>query len=291
MKKSRLALFLGGTLLLSALPALAADAPSLRIVTTGHPNPVAYRKNIEIALHACQLRLGLPLSTAGLPSEGELADFKVQVSERLLDGPLAASYETTSELMPDPGQGCRLRVAHYFHVEIDRSCAWRLYGGSGLLGPDGPGSPSPLTEERSEVSDCKPMATARPRSAAAQDKAPRQDAGLGRRCIWNSHVLALMMGEAPADPGEGGCLLAEMPVYPYSSWQGDRRSVALFHHLNDTTLAGNRFSEIFGAAAGATDARLTAFDKGLRIPAERFQRAGAKAFLEQPRWTELGDAR
>ena len=112
-----------------------------------------------------------------------------------------------------------------------------------------------------------------------------------RHCIWDTHVLALLIGQAPTAPGEGSCLLADLPTYPTSSWQGHKRSVALFHHLNDTTRGGNRFSDLIGAAAAATDSRLTAFERGTRIPAERFSRTGAEAFLSQPQWTELGDSK
>lgn len=270
-------------------PALAADmpAPSLRIVSAGLPDAEAYRRNIEVAQEACQLTLKLPRSKTGLPSEATLAAFRVQETEQLLDGPMAALYETMNEIMPDPGQGCRLRVAHRFSVHIDKTCSWRLYGHSGLIGTDGPGTPAPLREEPGAVPDCQPLAKVRPATVAAEAKAPRQDAGLGQQCVWDSHVLELLRGSAPTGPGEGGCLLAGMPTYPYSSYQGQRRRVSLMHHLDDTTRGGTRFSKAIGAAAGVVDARMTAFEKGIRIPADRFTRKGAETFLSQPRWTEL----
>lgn len=269
----------------------AEPPPSLRIVTSGAPNPTAYQQNIAVALEACQLKLGLPRNSAGLPSESVLAAFKLREEERLLDGPMAAVYETLSEVMPDASQGCKLRVARRYRVEIDKTCAWRLYGHSGLLGPDGPGRPAPLTEERSEVPDCKPMAKARPATAAAQAKAPRHAVGLGQSCIWDSHILAVMVGEPLKEVGEGGCQWADMPVYPFTSYQGANRSVPLAHHLDDTTRAGTRLSKAIGSVAAVVDARLTAFDKGSRISPDRFSKAGAEAFLAQPRWVNLGDAK
>ncbi len=266
-----------------------ASAPSLRIVSEGHPDAKAYRDNIAVALEACQLKLGLPRSTAGLPSEAFLSTFKVRQEERLFDGPLAASYETQSEITPDPSQGCKLRVARSFGLQIDKSCEWRLYGNSGLLGEDGPGRSSPLTEERTSQPDCKVSATIRPGLAAAQAKAPRHNAGLGQQCIWDGEVMAILAGETPKDAAEGGCLLAEMPIYPYSSYQGRHRTVALTHHLNDETRGGTKLAKHFGAVAGIFNARLVSFDKGLRIPADRFSRSGAEAFLAQPRWVNLGD--
>ncbi|MGM9516114.1 hypothetical protein ACS5PK_17830 [Roseateles sp. DB2] len=279
-------------LLMAAGTGWAAEtAPSLRIVTTGHPDPAAYQQNIAVALEACQLKLGLPLSRAGLPPEHLLAAFKLREEERLLDGQMAAVYETMSEVMPDASQGCKLRIARRYRVEIDKTCSWRMYGHSGLLGPDGPGRPSPLTEERSEVPACKPMATVRPATAAAQAKAPRHDAGMGQSCIWDSHTMALLVGEPLKDKGEGGCQWADMPVYPFTSYQGSRRSVPLAHHLDDTTRAGTRLSKAVGAVAAIVDARLTTFEKGGRIAAERFSKAGAESFLAQPRWVNLGDVK
>lgn len=279
------------TLAMTGAACADAAAPSLRIVTEGRPNPKAYRDNIAVALEACQLKQGLAKSSAGLPSESFLASFKVKEEERLLDGPLAATYETQSEITPDPSQACKLRIARSFHVQVDKSCEWRLYGNSGLLGEDGPGHASPLTEERTGVPGCKVMATIRPGLAAAQAKAPRHDAGLGQKCIWDGEVMAILAGESPKDAAEGSCLLADLPVYPYSSYQGRHRNIALTHHLTDDTRGGTQLAKHVGAVAGIFNARLASFEKGRRIPADRFSRSGAEAFLAQPRWVNLGDVK
>lgn len=267
--------------------ASAADAPSLRIVTVGYPNAEAYRRNIEVALQACQLEKKLPLNSAGVPSVATLAQFKVQETEHLLDGPLAATYETPHEVMPDPSQGCRPRVVHHFDVKVDKTCAWRLYGHSGLIGTEGPGTPAPLKEEPSGVRACQTEPKNRPATVAAEAKAPRTDAGFGQKCFWDSHVLEIMLDKPPTGPGEGACLLADLPTYPTTTYQGSRRRVSLMHHLNDTTRGGIRFSEAFGATAGFSDATLAIFEKGVKIPAERFARKGAEAYLAQPRWSDL----
>ena len=51
-------------------------------------------------------------------------------------------------------------------------------------------------------------------------------------------------------------VLADLPTYPTTTYQGSRRRVSLMHHMNDTTRGGIRFSQAFGATAGFSDATL-----------------------------------
>lgn len=276
----------------SVTPALALDEPpSLRIVTEGHPKTASYRKNIALALHACQVSQGLPRSDAGLPSEAELSAFRMEVRERLLDGPLAALYITASEVMPDPGKGCKLRVARNYRVEIDRTCSWYLSGGASAFDVGGPGVAEPLTEERSRPSNCQSKPETRPGVAAALAKAPRHSAPLGQSCIWDSDVDALLGGQPASSSKTGACQWAEMPVYPYTDYRGQPRPVGLLLALDDGTRAGTALSAALGAVAASFKNELTVFERGRPIAKDRFSRAGAEAFLTRPRWTELGDAK
>ncbi len=276
----------------AALPALAADAPpSLRIVIEGRPQPASYRKNISLALHVCQLSKGLPKSDAGLPSEAELANFKMEVEERLLDGPMAGRYVTRSEVMPDPSQACKLRVARNYWVEIDKTCSWQLKGGASVFETDGPGRAMPLTEERYGGPGCTPTPKIRPAIAAAEAKAPRHAAGLGAQCVWDSDVMAILSGTPTGSRPEGGCQWADMTVYPYADYRGQKRAVYLTHELSDETRGGTRLSDQLGGVAAAFKGQLVAFDKDAPIAKERFNRSGAESFLGRPRWVELGDAK
>lgn len=274
----------------STPPAEDGDAPPIRIVTTGHAPVAQLRDQLEPQLLLCRTKLGLPAEPLGMPSDAALARVASTESEELFDGPRYAQYEITRNLLPDDKDGCQVKVLQQFSVKLETSCDRQWTARAGALDFD----VEPMKSEELVHSQDEAMAKASPCSArnhmsaetlAALKKTSRQPAGLGVQCQWSTeldlHIAEALTGTKAAeeDPLSGSCYYADLPEYPYTSYQGNPRSVSV--QMRMPHRAGDTFRPP-GIAVGILDQRLKDFSIGTAIPAGRFSHGQAEAFVKQP---------
>ncbi len=262
-------------------------APAVRVVTVGHAPTSQLRDQLEPLLMLCRKQLNLPAEPSGMPSDAALARVASIETEVLMDGPRYAKYQTTRNLLPDDQDGCKVKVLRQFTVELESSCDRRWYGTAGS--PSFKPTPMKSSElvytqdaEQARTSPCQVRVEPTAEQVAAWKQTSRQPAGQGAQCLW-SNELGLHMGGAKAgahpDPHSGSCYAADLPDYPFTTYQGKRRSVSLKFRM--ARLPGDSFRPP-GIVAGLIDQELKEFSVNAAIPEGRFSRAQAEAFLKQP---------
>lgn len=262
-------------------------APAVRVVTAGHAPTSQLRDQLEPLLTLCRKQLNLPAEPSGMPSDAALARVASIETEVLLDGPRYAKYQTTRNLLPDDQDGCKVKVLRQFTVELESSCDRRWYGTAGS--PSFKPTPMKSSElvytqdaQQARTSPCQVRVEPTAEQVAAWKQTSRQPAGQGAQCLW-SNELGLHMGGAKAgahpDPHSGSCYAADLPDYPFTTYQGKRRSVSLKFRM--ARLPGDSFRPP-GIVAGLIDQDLKEFSMDAAIPEGRFSRTQAEAYLQQP---------
>jgi hypothetical protein len=262
----------------------------LHLRRVGHGNVEGLKLNIGVSIEACRTAKKLPLNAPKiLPPDDYLAKLVTAEEEEFFDGGRWAQYGTQRSVLADPSSGdCRLALFTSRGVRIEQTCESRY---SAVM---------PTTQEMADPEDPKPpkaeVSTGPGGNCRKKPKAlptqglPTENAGEGTLCIWFADATAAMMRTAGLkSPGHDAktqdfCLYARQPEY---FWRGHVRQVVLKSSGSDESLAGNDISEIFGEVRGQSNQRLAEFSDGRPIPPERFSRAGAEAFLNQPAKTPL----
>ena len=238
----------------------------------------------------CRLQLHLPPSDKDLPSQAALARITRIDTEELFDGPLYAQYRTTRNLLADDKDGCKIKVYQMYSAPLETSCARRWSGSAGSHGIDvkpmrTTEDTSPLAPKIRGLAHCDLTVTIKPDLAEALQKTSRQSAGLGASCLWSNETSAHLAEAASGRPApeevplSGSCYFADLPYYPYTTYKGSRRRVVLQVRLPRRT--GDPYLPI-GMAYGTLNYGLKEFSIGTPIPASRFSRSAAEAFLQQP---------
>lgn len=278
---------------------LAAEPLGTRVVRAGYANVQALKANIETSVSFCQTKLGLPLVPVEPPSDSYLQALEIfRIQEDFL-GPLNARYEVQSSVAADLQGGCKLSLFQHRRVEIQRSCDWRLFGQTPLLGQllDGDSNvpaTSQLDRERMPADMAAQCAVTQ--QAVTVKDLPQDSAGLGQACVWWDAAItaqslrsAGLAGPAPSNQPKAGdfCVYARKPVHRYSSQSGQSMMIVLKTFDSNQNMAGSDISEIVGEAR-ATNMRLIDFADEVAIPKSQFESATAKAFLSLPVKQALG---
>lgn len=211
-------------------------------------------------------------------------------TEELFDGTFYAQYQPTRNLMADNKDGCKIKVYQLHSVALEKSCDRRWTGTAGSRGINiGPMRTNELVNDLSpelrRVSPCKLTTAPEPAVSATLKKTSRQPSGLGTHCLWSNETDAIMAaditGEASKqeDPLSGHCQDAALPYYPYTTYQGRKRLVVLQTRMPQRT--GDHYRAT-GMAYGIINTGLKDYSLGTPIPASRFSRSAAEAFLRQP---------
>ena len=278
----------------AALPGSAGqekvtDAPPLRIVTAGHSPVARLRKSLESQVGMCRMAQNLPPEPKGIPSDAALAAVASIETEELFDGTRFAQYQVVRNLMPDSNDSCKVKVLQFYSVTLETTCETQWTGSAGARDFDvQPLKVSSLERPKSaalqKYAPCKPRAAIEPALQAAFKATSRQDAGLGQKCLWSNEVDSHLMSPGTAgavneDRLSGTCDLADMPVYPYTNFQGGRRLVTLQMRLPPSAAAKLK---TFAINDGTNQPKLKDFSLGSPIPANRFSQSEALAFLKRP---------
>lgn len=265
----------------------AAEAPALRVVTTGHSPVARLRESLEAQVALCRKAQNLPPHPQGIPSDAALAGVASIETEELFDGPRFAQYQIVRNVMPDSDDGCKVKVLQFYSVTLETSCESQWSGSAGArdfeIEPLRVSSHErPRSAALQKYSSCKARADIEPSLQAALKATSRQDAGLGQKCLWSNEVdqhLSGTPGAVSADRLSGTCDLAELPIYPYTTFQGGRRSVTLQMRLPPSAAAKLK---TFAINDGVNQPKLKDFSLGVAIPAQRFSPADAQVFLKRP---------
>ena len=260
----------------------------LRRVGTG--NVAGLKLNIGVSIEACRTAKKLPLNAPKvLPPDSYLAKLVTAEEEEFFEAGRWAQYSIQRSVLADPASSdCRLALFTSRSVLIEQTCESRY------------GAVMPSTQEMADPEDPKPPTAEvttgpggncrkKPKALPTQGL-PTENAGDGTPCVWAADATAAMMRTAGLKaPGHDAktldfCLYARQPEY---FWRGHVRQVVLKSSGSDQSLAGNDVSEIFGEVRGQSNQQLAEFSDGKPIPPERFSRAGAQAFLNQPAKTPL----
>lgn len=267
----------------------ASDAPPLRVVTTGHSSVARLRESLESQVALCRKAQHLPPEPKGIPSDAALAGIASIETESLYDGPRFAQYEIVRNVMPDSDDGCKVKVLQFYSVTIETSCASQWNGTAGARDFDieplqVSSRERPKSAALAKYASCKVRADIEPRLQAALKATSRHDAGLGQKCLWSNEVDLHLAGTGTPgavseDRLSGMCDLAELPFYPYTTFEGGRRSVTLQMRLPPS---GAAKLKTFAINDGINQPKLKEFSLGTPIPAGRFTPAEAQAFLKRP---------
>lgn len=276
---------------LAACSARAADSAPIRVLTVAHPEPAAFRENLKMMVQACQLALKLPVVELPVPSVAELERFELLQREQLFDGRAWAEYTTQRELTPDPRSGCRLALFSLRSVTIEHACESVVKGTNGLTQmqlvdfehPVTQGAPK-LHENTLGAENCRQKPSDIDLAAL-----PKEDAGAGVQCVWVQDILRQKLARTkyfadaarkPSNPDATDfCLYAKRPYYDLG---GVRKQVTLKMRGSTRSRAGNDLQQVVGELGFIHRNELKSFNEGAAIPAERFTRAAAEAFLSQP---------
>ena len=257
----------------------SADAPVLRVVTAGHSSVARLRESLESQVALCRKARNLPPQPLGIPSDAALAGVASIETEALFDGPRFAQYEIVRNLMPDADDGCKVKVLQFYSVKLETSCESQWSGTAGArdfeIEPLRVSSRErPRSAALQKYAACKVHADIEPALQAALKATSRQDAGVGQKCLWSNEVdqhLSGTQGAASADQLSGTCDLAELPFYPYTTFDGGRRSVTLQMRLPPS---GAAKLKTFAIHDGINQPKLQEFSRGApsRPPASRQRR-------------------
>lgn len=274
----------------------AAEVPALRVVTAGHSPVARLRESLEAQVALCRKAQNLPPHPQGIPSDAALAGVASIETEELYDGPRFAQYQIVRNLMPDSDDGCKVKVLQFYSVTLETSCESQWSGSAGArdfeIEPLRVSSRErPKSAALQKYAVCKARADIEPALQAALKATSRQDAGLGQKCLWSNEVDQHLSGSgAPgavsADRLSGMCDLAELPFYPYTTFEGGRRSVTLQMRLPPSAAVKLK---TFAINDGVNQPKLKDFSLGVAIPASRFSQAEALAFLKRPAIVPLAE--
>ncbi len=275
----------------------SADAPSLRVVTAGHSSVARLRESLEAQVALCRKAQHLPPEPKGIPSDAALASIASIETESLYDGPRFAQYEIVRNVMPDSDDGCKVKVLQFYSVTIETSCASQWSGSAGARDFDieplqVASRERPKSAALAKHASCKVRADIEPRLQAALKATSRRDAGLGQKCLWSNEVDLHLAGTGTPgavseDRLSGMCDLAELPFYPYTTFEGGRRPVTLQMRLPPS---GAAKLKTFAISDGINQPKLKEFSLGTPIPAGRFTPAEAQAFLARPAISTLTES-
>lgn len=266
----------------------AADAP-LRIVRAGLPDLPGLRRFIDISYEGCLASKGRPPAPAPALPEAALARLAVLEEEELFDGRRWAKYQVLRAVGADPAANCRIMVFHSRSVDIETTCESMLRGTgatlSELMDLDGNPVPPPVIDEgKVRQSECD-----EPRRAQDTRGLRAEDAGHGAQCVWNWDLVARNIGAGAAGGDRGSYDMCLYSKRPFHYVQGHGRPVVLKTRSDDRSLTGAYIPTFAGQIAGYGNVGLVSLSEGAPIPADRFSRASAEAFLRQPTKTPLGD--
>jgi hypothetical protein len=262
----------------------------LHLRRVGKGNVAGLKLNIGASIEACRTAKKLPLNAPKvLPPDAYLAKLATAEEEEFFEGGRWAQYSIQRSVLADPASSdCRLVLFTSRSVTIEQTCESRYSAGlpstQEMADPEDP-KPPKAEETTGPGGNCRKKPKALPTQGL-----PTENAGDGTPCVWSADATAAMMRAAGLKaPGHDGktldfCLYARQPEY---FWRNHVRQVVLKSSGSDQSLAGNDVSEIFGEVRGQSNQQLAEFSDGKPIPPERFSRAGAQAFLNQPAKTPL----
>ncbi|HJV70291.1 hypothetical protein [Ideonella sp.] len=261
--------------------------PPLRVVRAGHADLAGMKNSIELRYGGCLASLGRPIVPAPMPSDAVLASLVVHEEEEIFDGALWAKFEVDRAIGADPANHCQLAVFSSRSVQIDRTCENMLKGSNAPLAEMLSGAPAEAGDGDVQQSpwgaedECRRQPP--PLNIA---NLPRDDAGQGARCIWYSAIAARAGSLPPASDGSfDSCLYDKRP---YHFFKGHGRPVELERRSDDRSLTGQHLPAVVAEIAAFGNLQLVSLSEGAAIPAERFTRPQAVAFLHQPTKSPLG---
>ena len=241
---------------------------------------------------------GKPVQPLKTPSAAEVAALVVIEKELLFSEGMEAVFESTSQLMPDARQGCRLRVAREYRASAAHVCgkgwAGTARAGSGREGEaDRAPSLQPLEDAAESLKairkSCTPSKPLSKRAEEAIDfsRLPTTPTAVGIGCVWLDEA---MRGEA-LEP------LAQLTghrfcVHPGNPLQDRRTRFFRDQHFTlKSDFAGPPASDFVAMTEGALNfqrGEAVVFQVGTPIPASRFTQQAVQAFVQQPLWVDLG---
>lgn len=276
-------------LLACALPTSAADPlPAIHVVRVGHGNVVGMRLNAQTAISACQAVKGMPVQPLPLPSDAELAAMELVVEEEYFDNDRWALYKTVRHLGADAQAGCQLAIFFERTAKLETGCEDATHARAKV--PDimadfnaPPNRPAPTVDDsvRSRSGKCN----SRPFTANIS-ALPTANAGAGAQCIWASTLLRQSLGKplGSAEPDTTDfCYYAKRPFYIHN---GVKRHVLLKSVVPETNAAGTHMPSLVGALPSASY-QLKSLQESASLPASKFTRGGAEAFVNLPRRQSL----
>ncbi len=269
---------------------------ALRVVRVGHGNAAAMHDDIQVTVDACRLAKHMPPSAAKLPSDAVLSQMKVVEQEELFDGQKWAEFSTQRTIAADPSNGCTLAVFVHRDASAEKTCVSRVSGATTSLGE--------MTDPKAPAASvAKIDETALPAQPCAEHQKPldlaglpREDAGGGAQCVWNSAIAArkmaaiyTLMHKVPPPPkpdasGHDICLDADRPSVDF---EGFRRVVVLATRTTPRK-DGPNIENIIGETAAFGNLRLESLTASPSLPADRFSRSAVEQFLHLPSKTALG---
>lgn len=277
--------FLAVGLLACAVPTFAAETlPAIHVVRVGHGNVAGLRLNAQTAISACQAVKGLPVQPLPIPSDAELAAMELVVEEEYFDNDRWALYKTVRHLGADAQAGCQLAVFFERTAKLETGCEAATHARAKV--PDimldfnsPPNQPAPTVDDsvRSRTGKCN----SRPFTTDISTL-PTANAGSGAQCIWASTLARQALGKPPgtAEPdGADFCYDAKRPYYIHN---GVKRHVLLKSAIPETNAAGTHMPSLIGAMASVSY-RLKSLQESPSLPAVKFTRGAAEAFVNLPR--------
>ncbi|WP_374564998.1 hypothetical protein [Ideonella sp.] len=279
-------------------PAGAADAPNsprpIHVHRLGEGRVDAMKEGITVLVESCRMVKGLPDGAPILfPPDGVLAKLALYEIDEYFDGEQWASYQTVRTVAPDPRSAtCELKLVHQRTAWVGRVCSGGTKGRTRSAGElfD---FRHPLPPKVDIEADPGPHGSCDGHVHAYDlDGLPREDAGEGRQCVWNSALLGKTLGKLGMPPkGRAAersdvdfCVYVGQPIYVFN---GHRQPVILKGR-------GDAKRDAIDAAASArtgyVNQRVVEFSDGTPIPEARFSESSLRAFLDQPAITAVGTA-
>lgn len=282
-------------LLHALLPAWAADAaPAIRTLQRGQLIfPDAPRQLADLVA-ACEASAGLPAGSVRLPSEATLRTLVALEVEELFQGPMGARFESRGALVSVPANGCRPVFEISRNARVFRACGpgWRAHASASLERGDS------YLSEAIEAAANPSCAVEAKRLRSVPEQLPRVPAGAGQSCVWADNMLQARMGlpldlSAPTpDKPRQACRHTRWAQYPFNNERGRPRFVDLRYHYGRAYAPDPDSGEpLLQGLATTMETLLQAYQEGVAIPAHRFTREAAEAFVKQPSRIQLGEAK
>jgi hypothetical protein len=268
--------------LIGPLPAQAEGPAPLRILSRSHADLGQLREALRWRIDACHAALksrGEVVAAVELPPDSLLRSIATAEVEQLFDGGREARFASATQVWPDWDQGCQLRLRRAYEAEVAELCGphWqgRVLPG---LGSADPGREVEVGNRGSEVSGSArgQACLGTPEPAPALDGESGMTA-LGIRCVW-----------LPADEtGLRRCVHAAQPRYPVRKLLQGQGLLVLRTAFAPPPLHSPQplLAELDEGRSEAV-----AYESGVALPAQRFERASLERHLRQPLWLPLPSA-